>query len=488
MDPFNWHDIFSNFSVVMNTIYAVTVVVILLLIITENRSPIKSISWILVVALIPVFGVVFYLFFGQKYRKNIIISLRVARFQKRVKTLSEKQLRQLKNIKPGEVDPVLAEKRDLMSLLLRNDNAFLSRNTNVQILKNGTETFQSVKKAIQQAKHHIHLEFYIIQFDQIGTEIFDLLKEKASQGVEVRVIYDSVGSYPLSRKKRFAMRKAGIQLKSFQKVVVPLLSSKVNYRNHRKIIVIDGKIGFTGGLNIADRYIENKEKYWRDTFVRIEGKSVSALQSIFMNDWFYVSKQNIYHEKYFCETEAENGNLTQIISSGPDSDWHAISQFYFSVITSSKKSVFIATPYFIPNDEISFALKAAALRGIDVRILIPKKADSMISHWSGQSYFGEMLKAGVKIYRYTKGFIHSKLVMSDEIVCSIGTANLDYRSLETNFEVCAVFYDKNICQQLTKQYINDIENAELIVYPKWKNRPRYKKLIVSFARLFAPLM
>ncbi|HPR61616.1 MAG TPA: phospholipase D-like domain-containing protein, partial [Prolixibacteraceae bacterium] len=212
------------------------------------------------------------------------------------------------------------------------------------------------------------------------------------------------------------------------------------------------------------------------------------LQSIFMNDWFYVSKQNIYHEKYFCETEAENGNLTQIISSGPDSDWHAISQFYFSVITSSKKSVFIATPYFIPNDEISFALKAAALRGIDVRILIPKKADSMISHWSGQSYFGEMLKAGVKIYRYTKGFIHSKLVMSDEIVCSIGTANLDYRSLETNFEVCAVFYDKNICQQLTKQYINDIENAELIVYPKWKNRPRYKKLIVSFARLFAPLM
>lgn len=488
MGIFNWTDIFSNFSVIINTIYAVTVIVILLLIVSENRSPIKSISWILIVALIPVFGVIFYFLFGQTYRKKIIISRRAHLFQKRVKMLSEYQLKALQKIKPGEVDPILSEKKDLMALLLRNDDAFLSRNHNVKLLKNGSETFAELKSALRSAKHHIHLEFYIIQFDKIGCEIFEILKEKAQNGVEVRVIYDSVGSYPLSRRKRKKYRKAGIQLKSFQKVVFPILSSKVNYRNHRKIVIVDGKIGFTGGLNIADRYIENEKKYWRDTFVRIDGKSTSALQSVFMNDWYYISKQILYNEIYFYDDEADKNNLTQIISSGPDSNWHAISQFYFSAITSSRKSVFIATPYFIPNDEIAFALKAAALRGIDVRVLIPSRSDSLISHWSGQSYVNEMLEAGVKIYRYTKGFLHSKILLSDDIVCSIGTANLDYRSLETNFEVCAVFYDKRIANEVAQEFKDDFTNSELLTFKNWQKRGWQKKLIASFARLFAPLM
>jgi len=418
----------------------------------------------------------------------MIVSLRVARFRKKVKSLAELQLIQLSKLNPSDVDLKLAEKKDIMSLLLRNDNAFLSRNKQVTILNNGSETFTELKRALHTAKSHIHLEFYVFNFDGIGTEIFEILKERAAAGVEVRIIYDSVGSRKIPRRIRRDARRSGIQMKSFQKVLFPLLSSRVNYRNHRKIAVIDGNIGFTGGLNIADRYIENEKKFWRDTFVRIEGKSVSALQSIFLNDWFYVSKLNIYHEKYFNDEVTVSGNLTQIISSGPDSDWQAISQFYFSAITSSRDKVYITSPYFIPNDEISFAIKAAALRGIDVRIIIPEKSDSTISHWSSESYVAEMLRAGVKMYHYTKGFCHSKVLISDDVLCSIGSANLDYRSLETNFEVCAIFYDEKLTKALTDQFMIDLENARPIDLKTWNKREWYKKMVSSISRLFAPLM
>lgn len=488
MYNFTWLDLFSDISLLINTVYVITILFIVLLIIFENRSPIKSISWILVVTLIPVLGILFYFFFGQRYRKKMIVSLRVARFRKKVKSLSELQLTQLSKLNPSDVDIKLAEKKDIMSLLLRNDHAFLSRNKKVTLLNNGSETYSELKKALKSAKDHIHMEFYAFNFDGIGTEIFEILKEKASMGVEVRIIYDGVGSQKVPHRIKKEAHRVGIEMKSFQKVYLPFLSSRVNYRNHRKIVVIDSNIGFTGGLNIADRYIENEQKYWRDTFVRIDGKSVSALQSIFINDWFYVSKQNIYHDKYFNDEEAKTGTLTQIISSGPDSDWHAISQFYFSAITSSRDKVYITSPYFIPNDEISFAIKAAALRGIDVRIMIPEKSDSTISHWSSESYVAEMLKSGVKMYQYTKGFCHSKLLVSDDVLCSIGSANLDYRSLETNFEVCAIFYDEKLTNTLTKQFMVDLKNARQIDLRQWKKRKWYKKLASSFSRLFAPLM
>ena len=489
MNIFNWHELITNASTLLNTAYILTVVFIILLILLENRSPLKSISWILVITLIPIAGILLYFFFGQKYRKKRIYSKKEARYQRKINEISEYQIKALSQVKLKEIDEKLVEKSDIMTLLLRNDKAFLSRNKSIQVLKNGSETFEVLKNELRKAKKHIHFEFYIFKFDGIGLEIFEILKEKSLAGVEVRVIYDSVGSYKMPSIKKREAKNAGIQLKSFQRVIFPILSSRVNYRNHRKIVVIDGKIGFTGGLNVADRYLENKPngKYWRDTFVKIEGKAASALQSIFINDWFYVSKESIYHEKYFTEEDGD-GNITQIISSGPDSNWHAISQFYFSAITSSKKNVYIASPYFIPNDEISFALKAAALRGIDVRILIPKKSDTFVSHLSSTSYIKEMLKAGVKIYRYEKGFCHSKILMSDGVLSSIGSANLDYRSLETNFEVNAIFYDEKVTAELTKQYLNDLNDSEHLQLGEWRKRAWYLKLISSVARLFAPLM
>ncbi|MDA3879067.1 MAG: cardiolipin synthase [Prolixibacteraceae bacterium] len=485
-----WNGFMNNVGHFFNVAYIVTVVVVVLLVVFENRSPLKSISWILIITLIPFAGVVLYFFFGQKYQKQILYNRKILRYHRRVNAISRSQLKELAGVKIMDMDPKIVEKKDIMLLLLNSDRAFLTHNKKVKILNNGSETFAQLKLALSKARHHIHLEFYIFRFDNIGNELFEILKEKSQQGVEVRIIYDSVGSYKIPRKKKKEAKKQGIYLRSFQKVIFPLLSSKVNYRNHRKIAIIDGKTGFTGGINIADRYNEksNSDHYWRDTFVQIEGNAVNALQAIFLNDWFYVSKENIYNEIYFHEEKEGKNNLTQIISSGPDSNWHAISQFYFSAITSSKNHVYIASPYFIPNDEITFALKAAALRGIDVRILIPKYSDTFISRWSTESYITEMLKAGIKIYHYTKGFLHSKIVISDGVLCSIGSANLDYRSLETNFEVNAVFYDEKITGAITMQYLNDLKHSKKLKINEWKNRPTHKKIASSFARLFAPLM
>lgn len=488
MGIFDIHSALSDISLVLSYAYVATIVFIIILIIVGNRSPFKSISWITVVILLPVVGIIFYFFFGQQYRKKIRYNKKEALYRKRITKLSEEQVKELSNIDLLDLDTELIEKRDIITLLLRNDRAFISRNKTVKILNNGQDTFDDIKAEIKKAKDHIHLEFYILKFDKIGTEIFELLKEKVKEGVEVRIIYDSVGSYYLSPKKVKSYRKAGIQLKSFQKVFFPFLSSKVNYRNHRKMVIIDGDVGYTGGLNIADRYLETSEnKYWRDTFVKIVGPAVSSMQLIFMNDWFYVSKEQIFNQKYFIENTSYDKNLTQIISSGPDANWHTISQFYFSAITSSRKYIYISTPYFIPNDEIAFALKAASLRGIDVRIMIPQKSDTFLSHISGQSYIKEMLKAGVKIYFYQKGFCHHKVIISDDVLCSVGSANFDYRSLETNFEIGAVFYDQKVNKKLYRQFKTDLKDSVLLDYETWQKRSWYKKFLASLARLFAPI-
>jgi cardiolipin synthase A/B len=490
MSIFDLSGLHPSISTLLNIAYVVTVVFIILLIILENRSPLRSISWILVISLLPVLGMVFYFFFGQRYVHKRKFTRKEIRYQKKISSLSAKQIRQLSNVKLMDVDPKLAAKKDLMTLLLRSDRAFLSTNIDVKVLYNGRETFDELKAELKKAQSHIHLEFYIFRFDQIGTEIFEILKERARAGVEVRLIYDSVGSYPMSRRKRKEAVEAGVRMRSFERVYFPVLSSRVNYRNHRKIAVIDGRIGFTGGLNIADRYLDDQpgQRYWRDTFVKIEGKAVSSLQMIFMNDWFYVTKSSIFSEKYFKVESTEQGKMAQIISSGPDSSWHAILQFYFSAITTCRNYIYLTSPYFIPNDEISFALKAAALRGVDVRILIPEKSDTIISHWGSASYVKEMLKAGVKMYRYTKGFCHSKLLVCDGVLSSIGSANLDYRSLETNFEVNAVFYDEQIATELTNQFMTDLKDSYLVDLKKWHKRPWYQKLFSSVARIFAPLV
>ena len=478
-----------SLQVMITIVYFVTVLFIVILVILQNRTPIKTISWTIVLLLLPVVGIVIYLFFGQEYRKKKMFSRKGLDDLKKLRNLTSEQLQQLPH-NYNYFSKAIYSKRHLINLLLANSHALISGNNEVKILKNGEQTFPAIFQAIEEAHHHIHIEFYIVEDDMIGNQFKELLIKKAREGVEVRFIYDDVGSWKLPKKYIRALKEAGVKIDCFIRVRFPILTSKLNYRNHRKIIVVDGNIGFVGGLNIADRYLVGSKFYgiWRDTHLMVKGNAASGLQIVFMADWYFVSKEILQGECYFIPPASGKGKIVQITSSGPDSDWKSISQAYFSAIASAQEHVFIATPYLIPNEEIEIAMKTAALGGIDVRVLLPQKSDAVITKWSTFSYIAELLEAGVKIYFYQPGFTHSKLLIVDGVFSSIGTANFDFRSLETNFEVNAMIYDEEIASELISQFRNDLKQSRQVVLSEWEQRPGLSKAKESFARILSPLL
>lgn len=481
--------IWKSMPNLVTILYFLTVVFIAILIILENRNPEKTISWILVLVLLPFAGVIIYLFFGQEYRKTKMFSRKGLKDLERLRNLTMEQLDNL-TASNFETSGKLNAKKRLMNLLLSNSNAILTNDNQVQILRNGEETFPEIFKTIAQAKHHIHLEYYIIEDDKIGNELRELLIKKAREGVEVRLIFDDVGSWKLRKKFIRSMSDAGVQLDCFMKVRFPMLTSRVNYRNHRKILVVDGTNAFVGGLNFADRYLSGKPGIgaWRDTHLKVIGGGATALQIIFMADWYFVSKEILKGDEYFKPFEPGNGKLVQMTASGPDSDWESISQAYFTAISSATESVYISTPYLMPTPDIVTALKTSALGGIDVRIIVPGISDAITPKWGTNSYIEELLEAGVKVYFYQSGFTHSKVIIADGIFSSVGTANLDFRSLETNFEVNAMIYDEEIAQILTNQFLDDQSNSELILLDEWRKRPRINKIKESFSRILSPML
>lgn len=482
-------DLWGSVPGLVTIVYFLTVIFIAVLIILENRNPVKTISWILVLVLLPFFGIVIYLFFGQEYRKNKMYSRKGLKDLERLRKLTLVQLNNMPN-NQFQISERLYTKKRLINLLLSNSNAILTSNNEVSILHNGEQTFPEIFKAIEQAKHHIHLEYYIVEDDVIGNYLRELLILKAREGVEVRFIYDDVGSWELKRKFIRSMRDAGIKIDCFMRVRFPMLTSKVNYRNHRKILVVDGETAFVGGLNFADRYREGIPGigHWRDTHLKVTGGGATALQIIFMADWYFVSKEIFKGVKYFKPFEPGKGKLVQMAASGPDSDWESIGQAYFSAIASASESVFISTPYLMPTADIMTALKTSALGGIDVRIIVPGLSDAIFPKWGTNSYVEELLEAGVKIYFYKAGFIHSKVIIVDGIFSSVGTANLDFRSLETNFEVNAMIYDEEIAATLTRQFLEDQGKSQEVSLNKWVKRPRINKVKESFARILSPML
>lgn len=470
-------------------LYFLTVVPIAILIILENRNPEKTISWILVLVLLPFAGVIIYLFFGQEYRKTKMYSRKGLKDLEKLRNLTLEQL-DILTVSNFQTSEKLKAKKRLMNLLLSNSNAILTNDNEVQILRNGAETFPEIFKTIEQAKHHIHLEYYIIENDKIGNYLREMLIRKAQNGVEVRLIFDDVGSWKLKKKFIRSMSDAGVKIDCFMKVRFPMLTSRVNYRNHRKILVVDGEIAFVGGLNFADRYLDGVPNIgpWRDTHLKVVGGGATALQIIFMADWYFVSKEILKGDEYFHPFKSGNGKLVQMTASGPDSDWESISQAYFSAIASATEYVYISTPYLMPTPDIVTALKTSALGGIDVRIIVPGLSDAIIPKWGTNSYIEELLYAGVKVYFYQEGFAHSKVIVADGIFSSVGTTNLDFRSLETNFEVNAMIYDEKIAQILTNQFLDDQSKSELILLDEWKKRPRMNKIKESFSRILSPML
>lgn len=470
-------------------LYFVVIAATVIVIVHDLRDPVKALSWILVVTLLPVAGLVFYMVFGRNYRKEKIFNRKELEDFKQIENLCRVQLKELVDPEIQHIEPIEANK-DIITLLLNNNRALLTVRNKVKIINDGRSKFDELFEAIRGAVSSIHLEYYIIENDRIGTELIELLAQKAAEGVEVRLIFDDVGSWGIKRRHVRRMRRMGIKVCCFMPVAFPWLTSKLNNRNHRKIAVIDGKIGFTGGINVADRYIDGtKFGPWRDTHLRIEGDAVNMLQAIFMTDWYFVSGRELLNdEKYFPKSRIRSRSPLQIASSGPDSDWASIMQAFFAAINKAKKSIYIASPYFLPNQAILTAMKVAALSGIDVRVLLPYRSDSKIVYWATRSYIGEMLEAGIKVYFFCNGFNHSKLLIIDDNFCSVGSANMDIRSFEDNFEVSAIMYDPKVAVELTKQFMRDIDSSVAVTPEAWENRPRLHAIYESVARLASPLL
>ncbi|WP_282044494.1 cardiolipin synthase [Winogradskyella flava] len=468
----------------LNYVLALSAVITILF---KKLNPTKTLSYIIGLLVFPFVGLIVYYLFGQEYRKSKIFSRKNVLNQSVVKKIQE-QL-ELDSAEIDKVDNLLDEKSKLIPLLYNSLKSKLTINNEVKLIKDGDFKFELLLEDIKNAKHHIHMEYFIIKDDKIGTKLLKLLCDRAQDGVEVRVIIDDVGSSISSRMKR-QLKDAGVEMFSFMPVLFSKFTGKMNYRDHRKIIVIDGTIGYVGGINISDSYVNaNNDGYWRDTHIRILGEGVKPLQILFFTSWDFASEEELnISGVYFPEHGCKAKTPLQIAASGPDTDWSNIMEAIFVAITNAETSIYITTPYFIPNDEIITALQVAARSNLDVKVIVPKDSDSWVAEYATNSYLEQLLEAGVEVYQYTKGFVHAKTMVVDSVFGTVGTANLDYRSFNINFEVNALVYDRNFSKELTALFNKDLEDSKKIEYEKWKNRAKTTKFIEAIARLAAPLL
>ena len=484
-----WKDVLGNLPLIIFIVYAITIISTLSAIILEKRDPVKTISWILVILMIPIIGIIWYIVFGQNYRKQKIFTKKGFIDQQRIKNICKTQMMLLDDENYLQ-DQAIYDKLNIIRLLINNSKSILTEYNHIEILNNGNATFRSFAEELEKATDHIHLEFYRIEDDEIGNRIREILIRKARAGCKVRIIYDDVGSWHLTRRYISSLQDAGVSIFPFMAVRFPYLTSKANFRNHRKILVIDGKLGFVGGLNIADKYLSGTRrfKFWRDTHLKIEGEAVGALQAVFLIDWFFVSREYVSDKKrYLPEYKVPKRTLVQITASGPDSDWSSIMQAFFMAITTARKKIYISTPYFSPNESIMTALITAALGGIDVRIILPQNSDSTMAYWLSVSYISDLLEAGIRVYLYKKGFTHAKLLLVDGIFSTVGSANMDNRSFDLNFEVNAMIYNEEVTRALEQIYYEDLSHSTEITARDWKKRPKRSRIKESFARVLGPL-
>lgn len=468
----------------LGLIYAVVSVLL------DNKNPLKTHSYLLLLFLFPVVGVLIYIFFGQNLRKKKIFTKRKlinqAFGQKYIDRFLDNKLR----IEIPHHNRPLEQYEKLIQFLAK-DLSPLSNNNKVEILKNGEEKFPAVMDAIRQAQHHIHLEYYIFNDDSIGRPLSELLIKKAAQGVQVRMIVDGVGSLGLKRRYIKNMRKHGVEIYKFMPVLFPSFTSKINYRNHRKIIIVDGHTGFTGGINLDDRYINNGNHslFWRDTHLRIEGEAVKTLQFQFLISWQFVTKEELNIDEHtFPQVKSLSENCIQINASGPDWELASIMDSFLLALNAAKSHIRIVTPYFIPTESIMKAITTVSRSGVEVELMIPFEGDSWIVQAASLSYVSKLLQAGVKVYLYKKGFIHAKVIIIDETFASVGTANMDSRSFNMNYEINTYLYEKSQAEILIKQFETDLESCDCIHLEKWKNRRTTQKLKESICRLLAPLL
>ncbi len=470
-------------NVILMTLMWILIAVAIIHVVLDNRQPAKTMAWAMVIFFVPVVGVVFYLFFGMNHRKEKLIS------QRSVDQLSKRSM--LGFVEQHDLH-VPERYKPLVDLFVNQNLSLPFKDNQVDIMTDGYAFFPELLKDIAAARHHIHIDMYIIEDDALGRLITDALIDKAKSGVEVRIIYDDVGCWKVKHSFFEKMRESGIEIVPFLPVRFPSFTSKVNYRNHRKLVVIDGVIGYVGGMNIALRYVKGTgSQPWRDTMLRLTGGIVYSLQRSFLVDWYFVDRTLISDRKYYppLDTTVENSCLAQLVTSGPTAKYPEIMQGYVRAITAARHYVYIETPYFLPNEPVLFALKTAALAGVDVCLLCPYHSDARYTEWASRSYLRELSEAGARIFLYETGFMHSKLMIVDDSLSTCGSTNVDFRSFENNFELNVFIYDEGTALRLKKIFHDDLSHSiPLTSIPSW-NRPHFfKRLWESFARLLSPLL
>lgn len=465
--------------------------------IMRRQDPVKTLSWVVVLILLPYIGLLLYLFLGRNFRKKKIYSRKGAVDYNARERASNRELRLFEK-DPNCFGPTGHKYRRMIYLNLKDSHAVMDSNGSVEFYFKGEEALDAMMEAIRAAEYHIHLQSYIFLDDKTGEAFKDLLIEKAQAGVEVRIIVDGFGSRKVKREFWQAMESAGIEVHIFSKVRMWMPSVLMNYRNHRKLLVVDGKVGFLGGVNIADRYRgESALGNWHDTHMRIVGESVRSLQSSFLLDkWFITSTKMQRRKFYFPDTVMvaddlpveKSQMLAQIVSSGPDSDWSAIMQCIFTAIGFAKRSIKIITPYFAPNETVLNAIKVAALGGVKVTIMLPAMADSKLIHLSTMSYVGELLDAGVDVRLFKAGFNHSKVILIDGEMAIVGSANMDQRSFEQNFEIMSVLYDAACAARIEREFDSLLPKCGIVTKWNWEKRPLTDRFKENIVRLCAPIL
>lgn len=462
-------------------LYFAIILLSVAVVLRENRNPIRALSWVIALIFLPGVGLIFYLFFGRSLRGEML-SQKIRRrlqhsFQPYGVKLQDTSLRK--------------EQKNLVMLGSQVGGYPLTFNNEVEIITDGVTKFDKLKKDLQDATKSIYLQYYIFLDDNIGTEIAEILKRKSREGVEVKVIYDHVGSFSASNNFFKKMKLDGMEVRPFFRVNFPQFANRINWRNHRKIVVIDGEIGYIGGMNIADRYVSGegkKQEIWRDTHFRVKGDIVESLLHSFLVDWNFMKKEPYFPELPKRQKTINNQKGIQLVTGGPINTWDNLSLMFLKAITTAKRLIWIQTPYFLPTDALFNALQAAALSNIDVRIMLPAHTDSLLLHFASFSYISQCLASGIKIYLYKPGMLHAKSMVIDDDLVTAGSTNFDFRSFENNFECNLFIHDPELNAKMRDIFYEDMQSCEKLQKEKWKKRPLGQQFLEDLLRLVSPIL
>ena len=468
-------------TIILLIVYLLIALSCVVVVVSENKNPIRAVSWTLALLFLPIIGVIFYLFFGRSLKGKTLVSRKVRR------KLLEKSRPKQHDFDNTGLD---AQQRSMVKLAHNLCHAHLYQHNAIEIFTDGKSKFLRLMQDIRDANTYIYLQYYIYNDDRLGNELLDLLALKAKEGVQVYVLYDHVGSFSTSNSFFSKMRQLGINAHPFFRVTFRKLANRINWRNHRKIAVIDGRIGYIGGMNVADRYVETAPdgRIWRDTHLRVQGPVIESLIYSFAIDWNFLRPDSDV-QSLSAERFEDTGNVAlQLVTSGPIDRWNNLVLCFQKAIASARRRIYIQTPYFLPTDALLKALQGAALSGVDVRIMIPEVTDSVLLGYGSRSYIDDCLKAGIKIYFYLPGMLHAKTMMVDDGFVTTGSVNFDFRSFENNFECNLLIYSEDVNRRMRDIFFSDLECCRKITVSKWRTRPVGHKILESLVRLFAPIL